>query len=990
MKKTFKLVALLIALVMVFAVVLAACDKGCGEGNHKDENHDGVCDVCGQEGLTVTHTGGTATCQKKAVCSVCGKEYGELGSHVGGTATCQAKAKCSVCGQEYGTLGNHVDEDGNGFCDVCGKVVLTDAYGTTLAIWDSSKALGYEDEKVYTMVDYTSGTQSLNWNPHTWEENLDSTVMSLINVGFFDFVLDSTGTAYSIVPELATYVPGTTVEGAPFTGNLYRDVTSQYVGRFGVKEGESSKAFRIYLNPNATWDDAKHTKITAQSYIYSMQQQLNPDMQNRRADSYYGGDFSIVGAKSYLNQGAGWFAAEEVYEEFSAELASLLVWKMGPSLEGQGKKAAAMAGLRAAYNSGYESYGMNSTQSAGDYLVALSTAFNAPVSVTAEQINALENKTVAEILADSALKATFDYLIEWWDEGDDGILAFTIAEHDNGVFSWDNVGLIAGKDSVSGLEYLDMIIENPLRTPEFYVALYNSSTWLVHEELYEANKVYHYEDGTTTTGKVDTSKGTPISTTSIYCTSVSNSVGYGPYSLVSYELDKEIRFERNESWYGYSDGLHKGQYQMDNYVITVIANHASALLAFEKGEVDSIGLDSDDMAKYSGSSRISTTPQTYTTKISFVTDYTALAKRQGNGINKTILTVKDFREAVSLSISRDKFVQTLTAGADAGFGLLNRMYVHDVVGGVAYRDTDAGKKAIVNLYGLEYGAGKDYATLDDAYKAVTGYDPDRAAQLWASAVQYATTHDRNGKVVAQGSADAIYNGTDRIEIQFDVYNSDDIYTKMVNFFQEAVAATTKGTVLEGKVSFHLVPNADYYDTVATGETDVIFSTWGGAQFNGLSTISNCYTDDPWGKGNQMEYGFDTSKLPLTITLDLDGSLNFRTFTSSVKNWADWLANRNEEQIVDENGNALPVGTSLNLDVLQEVFAEVEREYLAQFVAIPIYYRNSVALDSYKVESAISEYVNLVGYGGLRFTTFNYDDASWKTFCSNPDNLDYTK
>lgn len=53
------------------------------------------------------HTGGTATCQKQAVCSRCGQEYGELGAHKGGTATCQKQAVCSQCGQPYGALGGH-------------------------------------------------------------------------------------------------------------------------------------------------------------------------------------------------------------------------------------------------------------------------------------------------------------------------------------------------------------------------------------------------------------------------------------------------------------------------------------------------------------------------------------------------------------------------------------------------------------------------------------------------------------------------------------------------------------------------------------------------------------------------------------------------------------------------------------------------------------------------------------------------------------------
>ena len=80
------------------------------------------------------HTGGTATCIKKAECEICGKEYGFLlqhnynkleksetqhwyectcgaknsvENHRGGTATCKKLAKCEVCGVEYGSLLQH-------------------------------------------------------------------------------------------------------------------------------------------------------------------------------------------------------------------------------------------------------------------------------------------------------------------------------------------------------------------------------------------------------------------------------------------------------------------------------------------------------------------------------------------------------------------------------------------------------------------------------------------------------------------------------------------------------------------------------------------------------------------------------------------------------------------------------------------------------------------------------------------------------------------
>ena len=138
--------------------------------------------VEGSVTVTVTaHTGGTATCTDKAVCSVCGMEYGELAPHVfdqkvataeylASEATCTQKAtyyyscvcgekgtetfehgelaehtaveisaveatctqsgmtagsKCSVCGEilvapeEIASLG-HVDENGDELCDRCG------------------------------------------------------------------------------------------------------------------------------------------------------------------------------------------------------------------------------------------------------------------------------------------------------------------------------------------------------------------------------------------------------------------------------------------------------------------------------------------------------------------------------------------------------------------------------------------------------------------------------------------------------------------------------------------------------------------------------------------------------------------------------------------------------------------------------------------------------------------------------------------------------
>ena len=128
-----------------FAVVVS-------EKKHDWEN--GACTSCG---YTCVHSGGTATCQKKAVCEFCSSEYGELDpqnhaedaewtmdekthtktykccqvvdveneshsleegtcadcnhshNHTGGEATCVNRPLCDICGSAYGAknLNNH-------------------------------------------------------------------------------------------------------------------------------------------------------------------------------------------------------------------------------------------------------------------------------------------------------------------------------------------------------------------------------------------------------------------------------------------------------------------------------------------------------------------------------------------------------------------------------------------------------------------------------------------------------------------------------------------------------------------------------------------------------------------------------------------------------------------------------------------------------------------------------------------------------------------
>lgn len=102
-----------------------------GDWACNDTQHWKEC-ACGTKIETGDHTGGTATCTKKAVCSECGKEYGELAAHTEVTDA----AKAPTCTETGLTAGKH--------CSVCGEVLVKQevvaALGHGYGEWTETKA----------------------------------------------------------------------------------------------------------------------------------------------------------------------------------------------------------------------------------------------------------------------------------------------------------------------------------------------------------------------------------------------------------------------------------------------------------------------------------------------------------------------------------------------------------------------------------------------------------------------------------------------------------------------------------------------------------------------------------------------------------------------------------------------------------------------------------------------------------------------------------
>ena len=97
-----------------------------GEWQSDGENHWKVC-ACNVVLEKAAHSGGTATCVKKAECAVCGAEYGDFGPHSFGTEWNMDSQKhwhsCNLCAEGRSDEENHEDRNNDHDCDTCGYTV---------------------------------------------------------------------------------------------------------------------------------------------------------------------------------------------------------------------------------------------------------------------------------------------------------------------------------------------------------------------------------------------------------------------------------------------------------------------------------------------------------------------------------------------------------------------------------------------------------------------------------------------------------------------------------------------------------------------------------------------------------------------------------------------------------------------------------------------------------------------------------------------------
>lgn len=784
---------------------------------------------------------------------------------------------------------------------------------------------GWEDAKMYTMREYTAQMPS-QWCTILTSDNVNNAMESYFTSSFYEFnyKFDANG---KIVPGAYTveYSAATKLE----------DVTKKYAGKYGLAaDAEKGQAFAMTLRNDLKWDDG--TPIKAADFVYTMMQQLSPKYLFATASNYYSGNYVIHNAQNYVKQGQkGWFdngnmnlaysdlalGADGKYtlkgNECTIALKKPLVWLQGNTLD---------------------SYVTNAPQyfdtAAYASLLALADA-NGDVAVTAESLALLTTVITAKAA---------------WGETKENTVGYMYVNYEYPAMDFSEVGYFVGDNEYELVMVIDGTL-NPLDAEGnlTYEAGYYFSNWpLVKKDLWERCE--------------DQSK-TPYANS--YCTTQEKSASWGPYKLTNYQDQKTYTVSRNDKWFGYGLPQYANQYQTDAIVTEKIEEWDTAWLAFQKGNLDGIGMNVKIAADYRTSKRAYFTPETWTFDLNIQSNANSRTDKRNN----LLLNYADFRKAISLSLDRDDYCAKNNPSSQAALGLLNSMYYYDVENGKVYRESIQAKEAILNAYGATKNADGSwkvgettYTDIEDALDATTGYNLTLARQLVENAI-------------AQAKTDGKYSDGEEIILTYGIETQSADTDRVKNWFQAAFDNMTKGTSIEGKVKieYFMFSSATWSEQFSAGEYDLCFGAWGNAAFNPAYLLCETQISDE----NRYAVKWDPTTVEVTVKATPDDKHKDGNYTYNLAQW----------RLILQGKDGCPVNfKNFPMEDQLAALGAVETAILKEYYSIPVFSRYSASLMGYKVDYISYEYNTFMGYGGIRYMTFNYDDTAWAEFVASNNNI----
>ncbi len=799
----------------------------------------------------------------------------------------------------------------------------------------------------YTYRSYTSALAT-NWNPCAWETNADSSALSYLEEGFVSLQPSDTEKGiYQWAYDAATSIKDVTKDNAAKLAQYgifdSTEAAQEYID--GLDENDPGRyIYEISLRDDLKWQDG--TAINAQSYIDSMKYLLEPNSKNYRANLYVSGESAIAGGADYYYQGStvpleNYDGSDFIYVSSDDDI-ELKDGKYVSKETGGTVYLAIDSSLT--YLSGYSL--LDYVDSYGDEMFD---------TATFDQLAALANDDgLVELTTTSlALMKTFLNNSPEWGEDGSYWVCYAYVDVTYAAASFDSVGIY----KVDDLTFC-YVMNTPLDESQTFVSF--QETWLVHTELYEK--------------LLDKSK-TPW--TSTYGTSVATTMSYGPYKLTSLEAEKQMVFETNENWHGYEkvngqlvsytnfevDGAKVRQYQTTKVVINQM-DDAAAKQQFLKGQLTEYAPTSSELSEYTLSDALYQVDETYTMSLFFNTNVEALQqmdKSEGN-TNSVVLSSTNFRKAFSLGIDRAKYV-TATPAYKPAYSLMNNLYYYDVWNdpNSSYRGSEPAMQAIVDLYGVEYGDGKAYKTLEEAYNSINGYNLTEAKKLMKSACE---------ELVAAGLYTAGESITIKMAYAKGALQSDE--QAQIALLNQFINAAAEGSGF-GAITLEGVGNlSDRYAAVPQGKYAIGYGAWGGAAFYPFRNMQVYCDPDSY----DINEAADWNPKSETLTIEFDYNGEHFSDTMTWQAWSNCLVGNGKYATADN-------------EIKLRITATMEEEFLGKYYRIPLCGSTSAFLLGYQVSYITENYNIMYDFGGFRLMKYNYTDAEWDKYVSdNGGNIDY--
>ena len=810
----------------------------------------------------------------------------------------------------------------------------------------------------------TTSVMPSNWNEFTYADNNDTQIMSYIGSAFFEydykFVDDKKYNADGSINKDGI-VPGAYTTNYSAATKL-EDVTASVDAKWGYtaeQKAEGGYAWKITLRDDLKWDDG--TAITAADFEYSMKQLLDPTFMNFRANTYYD-TLMIKNSKAYFFSGAPIYTpivpayGEGVTPDYSFNIDGAEVY-LNVSTTGM-----TLAG-----------YSLNTL--INDY-VGTEEA-KAALKAIADGANEFGYTLITEENYDTAWAligyALLPFGIDWSTMDEAAQLElfketlFYISGYGDKV-EWDSVGVY----TVEGENAIILCLDKAYSflkedgSLSVWAPYYFSSLPLVKKDLYESCKIAPAAGATLWTSN--------------YNSSLATTASWGPYKLVEFEAGSHYRLEKNENWYGWNMEQYKNQYNITAINCRGVEEFAPKWQGFLTGIYDDASLQTENVGEYLDSKYVyftSTATGTFGMQL-----YSNLDVLKNSANNNGILAIQEFRHAFNLGLNRSDVVEKIWPGSAVPcFGLINVAYYYDIENspdlpdGGQYRNTTIAKESILRAYGFTQAEDGTWSSgaltglsTDDAYDALTGYNPELAKQKMQEAIDILLADpDKYG-----------YDANKHITL---VYGSSSDTAKQrfrATYLQEILDDLTKGTALEDKIDvvFDASAGSAWADAFRTGQTQIGFGYgFSGNAFNPFDIIGAFVNPD-----DSLNYHlyWDPSSIDMTLTMpEGDYAGAGETITMSIQNWYFCLNGlaETENQAKTYNwgeGFAPAEARLVILSALEEVTIKESR-------SVMLIADGGGSFLGAKFSYFSEDEHTFMGFGGIRYMEVNYTDAEWTAF-----------